>query len=542
MKIMKSYRIYLIVALIFSLFLVLRLISLSNVNVLEDHDSLLYLKTIETFRTADIKEIMNIDPDASLVFAFAGAVVSAIAGSIELSARLVSLLAGIGIFFIAYIIGKRFDSENASLTGLILIALNPALIGLSIAVLTEPLYVTVVYSGLLLFILYHKNLRFLPSFFIGIVFGLALLTRLEGILFLIFIPLAQALYLIIEKKFKSNLRRYIVWTTLFISGFLLVTAIQVSWVSHKMGTLALDGRQVWTLIMHEPGDRPLVERLLGLDYDPANTNIGYLKSNPGAIEVTRESNIKDLFYEYTKTSFWNLHDLYNNRLADLVGFAILIFFALGVIKLYKTGKIFEIFLVFLFIITGLIAPILHNVVIRHILVIGPIILIVAGIGLYGTVQYIVKEMQIDSVYRYSLLIIICLFILSVWALPINLNIKMPAINREYDPEIIQRMATIIEDDNELQHEIAVSARKGYLPYYSGSRNVITPYTDYDGLVKYLYLNNVTYLFLEHAMLERFPFIESFNNESYTDDFILLYETVDNRGRNYSLYKVISNER
>lgn len=539
MNMRKTYTIYLIIALIFSVFLTLRLISLSNVNVLEDHDSILYLKTIEIFRTGDIKEIININPDASLLFAFAGALVSAIGGSIETSARMVSLLSGIGIFFIAYIIGKRFNSENASLTGLILISLNPALIVLSIAVLTEPLYVTVVYSGLLLFILYHKNLKFLPSFFIGIVFGLALLTRLEGLLFLIFIPLVQAIYLIIEKQFKSNLRRYIVWTTLFISGFLLVTAIQVSWVSYKMGTLALDGRQVWTLIMHEPGDRPLMERLLGLDYDPANTNIGYLKSNPGAIEVGKESNVKDLFYEYTKTTILNLHDLYNNRLADLVGFLILIFFALGVITLYKTGKVFEIFLVFLFIVTGLIAPLLHNVVIRHILIIAPIILIVAGIGLYATIRYIVKEMQVNKLYRYSLLMIICALLLSVWAIPINSNLKMPARNREYDPQVIQKMVTIIQDDNKLQRKVAVAARKGYLPYYSGTRNIITPFTDYNGLVNYLNLNNVTYLFLEHALLDRFPFIENFNEGSYGNDFLLLHETIDRQGRKYSLYKLIS---
>ena len=213
----KSSYVYVLVISVFILFLFLRLISLSNVDSLDGHDSILYLKTIEIFRTGDIKEIINIDPDASLTFAFTGALISILGWSIEISGRMVSLISIMGIFFIAYIVGKRFHSMGASVTGLFLISLNPVLIGLSVAVRTEPLYVALVYSGLLLFITHHRDLKILPALLIGIVFGLSFLTRLEGILFLGFIPLVQAIHLLIERRFRTDMKRYAAWTALFFT-------------------------------------------------------------------------------------------------------------------------------------------------------------------------------------------------------------------------------------------------------------------------------------------------------------------------------------
>ena len=104
----KIPKIYITIFIIFILYNILRYITLSNVSVLEDHDGTLYLKTIEIFRTVDFRQIKNISADSSLMFGFVGSLISALGWSVETSGRLVSYFSGIGLFVIAFVIGKKF--------------------------------------------------------------------------------------------------------------------------------------------------------------------------------------------------------------------------------------------------------------------------------------------------------------------------------------------------------------------------------------------------------------------------------------------------
>jgi hypothetical protein len=278
---------------------------------------------------------------------------------------------------------------------------------------------------------------------------------------------------------------------------------------------------------------------LGLDHSPKHTNIGYLKANPQALHIESDIDLKGVIGEYVRTVILNIDDLFNNRLVGLVGIFVFAFFAFGIVNLYKAGRLFDVIFVFLVIIAGLIAPLLHNVVIRHILVIAPIILVVAGIGLYSTIRHIVFEMNIGLIYRYSLLIVIFALVLSVWMIPLNSTLKRPSVNNEYDPRAIDTFVEILKKQQSPGHSIVISARKGYLAYYADSRNVTMPYTDYDKLVSYCKLNDVNYLFLEHSLVHRFPFYVSFENGSYEDDFTLVHETTDRNGQNLSLYRLLS---
>jgi len=56
------------------------------------------------------------------------------------------------------------------------------------------------------------------------------------------------------------------------------------------------------------------------------------------------------------------------------------FFGIGFLALFRGGQQFEVFLVGAFIFIGVAAPLLHNVVLRHIAVVAPLIMMVAGVG------------------------------------------------------------------------------------------------------------------------------------------------------------------
>jgi hypothetical protein len=63
-----------------------------------------------------------------------------------------------------------------------------------------------------------------------------------------------------------------------------------------------------------------------------------------------------------------------------------------------------------------------------------------------------------------------------------------------------------------------------------------PYTDYQGLVHYLRVNHVQYLFLESWQIEGYPFLASFSQRS-PRDFVLLDRVNDTKGRETELYRL-----
>ena len=178
-------------------------------------------------------------------------------------------------------------------------------------------------------------------------------------------------------------------------------------------------------------------------------------------------------------------------------------------------------------------------VIRHILIIAPILLIVAGIGLYSTINYFIHHVTIRKIYSYGIIVLIFALFLSVWIVQLNSTIKRPTVNREYDPYIIKELADMIKYESTDRHEIRLTSRKHYLGYYAGSVNWTVPYTDYEGLVNFIRVNNIDYFFLEYGAAGRFPFVDSFSDGYDGDNFELLYETIDRNGQRVALYKFIN---
>jgi len=242
------------VGVLLFVYLGLRWVTLTQVDHLEDNDSAFYLVHMDLIRTGGWQEILYIDSTVSLLYVVVGAGISALGVPTELAGRLVSLLASVGLFFLVYALARQFHSRQAAWFALLLLTFNPVSVGLSVGALTEPLYVTLVYAGLLVFVLYHRRLTLKPAWLIGILLGSAFLTRVEGILYLAFIPLAQTLYLLTSRTLRAEAWRHLKWCAVFAAGFLLVASIKIGLTSSNMGTLAMDGRQVWSKVQNLPGD------------------------------------------------------------------------------------------------------------------------------------------------------------------------------------------------------------------------------------------------------------------------------------------------
>ena len=82
----------------------------------------------------------------------------------------------------------------------------------------------------------------------------------------------------------------------------------------------------------------------------------------------------------------------------------------------------------------------------------------------------------------------------------------------------------------------LAAQRGYLSYYTQSKQEYLPYCDYDAFVKWCSLNNVEFVYLNHRKVHGYPFFTEFLMGRGVVDFILLYRGADKNGKPVELYR------
>ena len=122
-------------------------------------------------------------------------------------------------------------------------------------------------------------------------------------------------------------------------------------------------------------------------------------------------------------------------------------------------------------------------------------------------------------------ITILILMLAVWIEPLNQILREPdEVNSEYSPEDFEQLEMIADQfiNSEDKLSTVIASRKFYLAYLSGQLGIATPYTNFDGLTRYLSLNDADFLFVEHRMLEGFPFMDAFSGEFAPPQFELAF--------------------
>jgi len=531
--------------LIFILFLASRLAFLQKVVLLEDMDSVSYLRSIQTFLSFNFEKIYTLDPDSSIFYSALGALFSLPSWSIETGARLASLFSQFILFFSIIGIGLRLGSYTGTIVGLLLFTFTPALVELSVAVLTEPTYVSLIYLSLLLLWTQFKKPSLWKAAAIGALIGLAFLTRLEGVIYLAVFPAFFLGYFVWQRPQRSVIKKYTQWVLAFWFTASLFIIPQIYRVSNEMDTLAVNGRQAWTLLLHSDEDKSFSELVFGLDYSSEKVNIEYLKENMDQFSnvETGSNNSPNLLKEYAVTLTLNFLDLNDSKFPKFLGLFVIIFFSFGLFSLFKKGYTFEIFLIILFLVASLVPPMLHNVIIRHILVVGPLILLIAGLGIVFISRSIRQNIKSSNFQNYLILPVLILITISPWIYPLKNGYNPPTSNNNYNIEQLQDQVAVIKEvtQKELDHKPVIATRLTYISYYADGKTVLLPYTDYDGLVEYLSLNNADFLFLNYHFNykknRKYPFMTKFIEGDISDNFELLYEDHDNHtGAKLELYR------
>jgi 4-amino-4-deoxy-L-arabinose transferase-like glycosyltransferase len=108
---------------------------------------------------------------------------SMVVGDGELAGRLISLMAGLGLVAVSYLLAREIFGQRTAILAGTLAALHPVLVALSVSVFSESLTMFLVLGGLYLIIGTIDQVRWRRTAGAGLAFGLACLTRPETIAF-----------------------------------------------------------------------------------------------------------------------------------------------------------------------------------------------------------------------------------------------------------------------------------------------------------------------------------------------------------------------
>jgi len=154
----------------------------------------------------------------------------------DLAGRLISAIAGAFFVPVAFLLAYRLYGLRVARIAAVIATIHPLLVVFGAAVLTEALYLTLVWAGVYFALRARDEERYGPAIFGGILFGLAYLTRPEAMLL---IPLV-AIWLVV---FARGGRRPALKRALaLIAIFAVLATPYVVFLSKSTGQLRFEGK------------------------------------------------------------------------------------------------------------------------------------------------------------------------------------------------------------------------------------------------------------------------------------------------------------
>lgn len=511
------------------LYLGLRLAALAQVEVLEDRDSASLIRDAQGFAGWDLADIVALRPDATPVQPLGTALLGELGLPLPTAARALAFLSALlllgALVALAWLIARQaspFDRLALAAGTVLAAALSPTLVELSRAVLTEGPYVALVTLGLAMLLWPGDRWSARRAAALGLVFGLAFLARTEGLVYIAVLPGLMLVQVIRERWLgaaadsgRPGWRRLPRWVVAYGASFALLALPQVWRVSHVMGQPAVNGRQVWQVILNQPDEQPYERRIYGLDHSPSVINLFYIQSHP---ELARQMATRMVASDVLGKALEHVRRFFLEVLPRLLGPLGLLLMVLGLPLLWRLAR-GDALLALGFGAASLAAPLAHDLDPRHLAVSLPLLALCQGAGwawLLGRVRGDGADPGPGGPDRRRLVGAVLALLLAL-GLSAGLRADLAAALR---PDPAEQDYSWADQEQLLAAlaaagwpapapELRLVARQGFLSLDAGGQEVHLPFTDYPGLLRYCRLHRAQVLFLEHAMLAKYPFLARF---------------------------------
>ena len=520
---------------IFVLFLGIRIFAWKNTVLLEDMDSIYYLKNIDAYHSLDINRIQELNADSTPLYPMVSALIKTWISNTEVSARLTSFFFSILLFFIIVKFTNIILDHRAALIAGLLLAINPMLISLSFSVLTEQTYMTITYLGLLVLAMSMRGKqKVFSAALLGMTFGIAFLTRTEGILFLFAIPFFIMTFWPTE-KLRTTFPHRITWSIVFIVVFLFIAIPQVIHVSKKMGTPALNGRVAWQCLVTSMPNKSHTAVLWGLDFSDDTVNIDYIRKNFNTAKERMHVhyNMNDYSKRFIKILYTS-NTAYLKHLPSIITPLGCAFSFFGILFLFRREKGLLVYFSVLTLAVFLVPPLTHtNILPRHLSTVIPFLIVLQAVGMIGMSSYLRADGGKGP--RRTLLTIPLLLVLVIigHAFPLKETLWPPSSNKEYDPAFLHIPAQIV---NAATPQPTISSNRSYIGYYTNGSFYFSPYTDFSGLVRYFFLNKIDFLYVDYEQMSHYPYISHFSSDLHQPFFNKIWEYHESGNAKAALFK------
>ena len=221
--------------------------------------------------------------------------------NVEWSGRIVSILFGTLLVPIMYGTARLLYGDRSAVLCALLAATHPLFIALSGTLYTEGPYFTLLMLGLFfLFRALHQG-EFNPRYLTlaGVVLGLGYLTRAEGF-YVPFVIAATWLGLGTIGMLRPTLSTKA--AGLFLGSFLLVASPYIVWLTGQVGTLRVEGKSPFNLLIGNRmlGGQSYVEAGYAIDRQLNELGVGYGMDKDDIPKVRQEVQLPSYLYAMVK--------------------------------------------------------------------------------------------------------------------------------------------------------------------------------------------------------------------------------------------------
>lgn len=406
---------------------------------------------------------------------------------IEFCGKLVSVISGALLVIVIYLLAKKLYNKKIALMSAILVVFYPIYVSCSTEVLTESLYTFLRTAAILTGLIALKTGKKVYFITTGVMIGLSYLTRAIGLLDFITMLILTLLFTIIKpgRILKKTILPYL----MLIVGFLPLFTSYIVYFRLTQG--------VWKFSAAGGEQRIKCGEMRYNDYE--YEKLGSLSQDAKTHKIP--SLVKTGALTYIRNNFRSLPRLYvriirmmcRDFIPWILPIWIVILGAIGLVQdgRYKTDSFWSIYIlgwiVIPFLGLGFLAPL-----IRYLVPLFPVVLIWASKGIGGLNEWLMGALHIEKVSIKKVFMGIISGIVFLSFVP---QLMYPIINRKFVEPYEHKIAAMWLKEH-TDPDCTIMSRKPIIAFYAKRKRILTPWANYDELMKFIHSNSVNYLVID----------------------------------------------
>ena len=480
----------------------------------------------------------------------------------ELAGKLMSILSASFIIVPLFFFVKEHFDKRTAFGASLLIAFFTYLAIFSIYAQTEFVYSFVAIAGIISgwYALQNKNI--ILSLITGIFFGLAYLTRPEGLGFELTFVGVTLVILLARLVQRSGIASYIIILVISSIGFMAVSLPYLIYLREETGQ--------WTISTKGAANQQgeiYVQNMDQFDEDPHNClskdnkvllqdDIYHLGTFLKSIKNDEKANIEISYSAFLEKVFENYYKILTEDLTKVLTIPLLLLLGIGLFvdPWTKKKSLINLYLLSYIVFFWFVLIPAFHITLRYFVPLIPISLIWAAAGankvidwLSGTLKIAMNGLKDNFSFRILSTVLIILFIFGGSILPeFGKHMRKSADSTdEWDPCIEQKKAGLWLKENGIKSPV-IMAKNHAVSFYAGNyeikESVTIPYNSIDRVLEYGRYRGVSYIVLNDRYRKNYPTLDYLlDQKNIPPQLKLIYFDKEKNGLRTLIYQIVMNE-